>query len=325
MEPTVIENILLVGTGKVASGVVTNLAKHTLQLQVASDDISTDKEYIAQFAGDCKRYNNEIIDTDKVCYISSVEEVKEADIVICVTSEDFLIKQRLIQSLDKLFAERTIIAINTESFSLEELQQHTKYPHRIIGLNWCDPAYTTSFLEIIANDNTAGEIIKTVERVAISYWEKDPCVVRCGYSIKARLMAALAREAFYLVENGYASVEDVDRACRNDAGYYLPFAGNCRYMDLMGTYAYGLVMKDLNRELSKADAPPELFAQLLADGKTGMKTDDGFYSYTNNSLKFWDEKYKKFSFEIKNIIDKYPFSYLEKDTIEVKAKITQDE
>lgn len=325
MEPILIENILLVGTGKVASGVVTNLAKYAMQLQVVSEDIAADKGYIVEFAGDCKRYDNIVINTKKISYLSSVNEADKADMVICVTGEDLLTKQRMIQQLDQLYPATTIIAINTESFLLDELQLHTKYPHRIIGLNWCDPAYTTFFLEIIANENTAEELIKTVENVAVSHWGKDPCIVRCGYSVKARLMAALAREAFYLVENGYASVEDIDRACRNDAGYYLPFAGNCRYMDLMGTYAYGLVMKDLNRELSKADAPPLLFDQILADDKTGMKANAGFYSYTNDSVKCWEEKFRKFSFEIKAIIDKYPFSYLEENTTKVKAKIIQDE
>ena len=124
-------------------------------------------------------------------------------------------------------------------------------------------------------------------------------------------MAAITREAFFLVDNGYASIEDIDRACRNDAGYYLPFAGNCRYMDLMGTHAYGLVMKDLYKELSQQDKVSDKLADLLADGKLGMEHGNGFYKYTKKAASQWEEKFRQFSFQIKEIIDKYPFNYLD--------------
>lgn len=324
MESRVIRDILVTGTGKLASGVAITFAKYATQVQFASDNRTADREYVEEYIADCKRYSNVYIDANKISY-TSLEDCANVNLVICITAEDILIKQQKVQLLDQLYGEEIMIAVNTESFSLDELQKDTRYPHRIIGINWSDPAYTTSFLEIIGNKSTPSEIIRSVEYTAINYWEKDPYIVDCGYSVKARFMAALAREAFYLVENGYASVEDIDRACRNDAGYYLPFSGNCRYMDLMGTYAYGLVMKDLNRELSKADAPPAFFTQLLSENKTGMETEGGFYRYIKESVEEWEEKFREFSFEIKAIIDKYPFNYLEEDNVKVKAKISQDE
>src|SRR5690606_30244795 len=98
--------------------------------------------------------------------------------------------------------------------------------------------------------------------------------------------------AFYLVENGYASMESIDRACRNDAGYYLPFAGNFRYMDLMGTYAYGVVMKDLNPELSKATVVPD---SVVAD----------FQSYAADHPEHWEKIVRTVSEEIRELILKY--------------------
>ena len=248
-----------------------------------------------------------------------------AGIAIGITEENLAVKQQLIYQLEEALSPEAIIGLNTESFLLEELQQNAKHPCRIIGLNWCEPAHTTAFLEIIANRLTPDVIVKKVEALAVKGWSKDPYIVHCGYSVRARLMAALAREAFYLVENGYASVEDIDRACRNDAGYYLPFAGNCRYMDMMGTYAYGLVMKDLNRELSKATQPPALFTRLINAGKTGMENKGGFYNYAEGAGEQWEEQFRKFSFEIKAIIEKYPFNYLSKKSEMVSSKITINE
>lgn len=178
------------------------------------------------------------------------QSVIPCNLVIAVTEEDPEVKQQLIQRLEKRVHEDTIIAINSESIPLQDLQEGSVHPSRILGLNWSYPADLSLFLEIIVNDRTARQHYATLETLAKEKWGKDPYVAHSGFSLRARMMAAWAREAIYLVENDYASMESVDRACRNDAGYYLPFAGNFRYMDLMGTYAYGMVMNDLNRELS---------------------------------------------------------------------------
>ena len=325
MELKSFKNILVAGTGRMASGVAFNFLKAGIEVQHVSDNRELDRKYIADNIADWKQYRNIAVCTDKLQYLSAAEDAAMTDIAVCITVEDLPSKQKLIRQLEQALSPETIIAVNTESILLEALQENTKYPHRIIGLNWCDPAHTTVFLEIIGNDLTPAGILKSVEAAAINHWEKDPCTVLCGYSINARLMAALAREAFYLVEHGYASVEDIDRACRNDAGYYLPFAGNCRYMDLMGTYAYGLVMKDLNRELSKAAEPPALFTRLIQAGKTGMENTGGFYNYATGARELWEEQFRKFSFEIKEIIEKYPFDYLKEDSKMISSKTTINE
>ena len=117
----------------------------------------------------------------------------------------------------------------------------------------------------------------------------------------------MAREAFFLVENGYASIEDIDRACRNDPGYYLPFAGNCRYIDLMGTYAYGIVMKGLNPELSKDIEIGKFMKNIISEEDFGMENGKGFYEYEKGDSERWHEIFRKFSTQIHEIIKKYPF------------------
>lgn len=325
MKHTGFDNIIVAGTGRMASGIVTNLLKAGALVSVLSEDITRDKAYVADMIAGWQLYRGCNIETTQLHYIISVEEITAADLVIVVTAEDLQVKQELIQKMEQRLDAETIIAVNSESFLLEALQADTTHPNRVIGLNWCDPTHLSAFLEIIGNQQTTPGILKRVELWAKNQLDKDPCTVHCGYSVNARLMAALAREAFYLVENGYASVADIDRACRNDAGYYLPFSGNCRYMDLMGTYAYGLVMKDLNRELSKEDHIPAFFSELVEAGKNGMLNREGFYDYEEADNKLWEERFRKFSFEIKEIIDKYPFGYLKEEPKKIASKITVNE
>lgn len=214
-------------------------------------------------------------------------------VAVAITEEQVATKRKVIQQLACRLDGDAIIAINTESIPLDELQAaDAAQPERILGLNWCYPADLTLFLEIVANEKSAPQSVDRLAKMGCEVWDKDPYTVHGGFSTRARMMAAWAREAIYLVENGYASMESIDRACRNDAGHYLPFAGNFRYMDLMGTYAYGMVMKDLNPDLAKmTDIPQGLERQLAA--------------YTKPDAEVRKATFQRFSKEIRELILKY--------------------
>lgn len=228
-------------------------------------------------------------------------------IAIVVTIECAEIKKERIRELEKILPADAIIAINTESIPLNELQEAAAHPARIIGANWVEPAHTTFFLELIMNTCNRQELVDELYRQASRNWGKDPYIIAGNAGIRAKMLSAMAREAFFLVENGYASIEDIDRACRNDAGYYLPFAGNFRYMDLMGPYAYGLVMKDLNPGLSEEKELPAFLEALIAAGHTGMETNKGFYEYREGEAEKWKTIFGRFSYRIQQLISRYPF------------------
>jgi 3-hydroxybutyryl-CoA dehydrogenase len=233
---------------------------------------------------------------------------------IAITGENVEEKKARIQQLEKLLFPGSIIAINTESIPLSLLQDGCEHPERLIGLNWVEPAHTTFFLEIITNAGTKKKLVDHLYDLAKAHWNKDPYCVSKNVGIRAKMLSGMIREAFFLVQNGYATIEDIDRACRNDAGYYLPFAGNFRYMDLMGTYAYGLVMKDLNRELSKEAHVPPFFEEIMKKGGLGMQNNKGFYSYEPGDAERWKELFSMFSYQIQQIIEKNPFNQLQKPT-----------
>ncbi|MGZ8558316.1 MAG: 3-hydroxyacyl-CoA dehydrogenase family protein, partial [Chitinophagaceae bacterium] len=127
-----------------------------------------------------------------------------------------------------------------------------------------------------------------------------------------RLMYALYREAFYLVENGYATVEDVDRACRNNAGYWMTLVGVFRWMDLTGVPAYHTVMKDLFPTLTNTTHVPELIDRIVKEGGRGVANAKGFYEYTPEEAKLWEETFTEFSYEIRKIALKYPADVVKK-------------
>ena len=243
----------------------------------------------------------------------------DEQLVIIITPEDESEKKAVLRKVEKNVSPDAIIAINTESISLYALQQNAFSQARIIGANWVEPVHTTFFSEIITNEHTAIEGVNRFCALAKDHWQKDPYVLTHGRGIRTRMMCAMLREAFYLIKKGYVTPEDIDRACRNDPGYYFPFAGNFRYMDLMGAYIYGVVMQDLNPDLSKDQDVPEFFHELIKKGHVGMKSGKGFFEYSDGEAENWQAIFRKFSYQIQKIIDKYPFHYLEE---EIPAKST---
>lgn len=250
-------------------------------------------------------YNRRGSNAGKHTMLDSIPASIKHKLVILITQENFEIKKELLKRVSGSLQTNAILAINSESIALDALQAECKGCN-MVGLNWSEPAHTTFFLEIIHNGNE--ELAAAIKTLAKLYWGKDPYIVEAS-GIRSRLLSAMAREAAFLIDNDYASVEDIDRACRNDAGYYLPFSGNCRYMDLMGTNAYGMVMKDLNPDLSTDSSFPEFFQKVLDEGGQGMKNEKGFYNYSEGDVFNWEKTIEEFTYRIQSVIERYPFNY----------------
>ncbi|MHA4809144.1 3-hydroxyacyl-CoA dehydrogenase family protein [Flavitalea flava] len=249
-------------------------------------------------------------------------ELKECRIVIECTLENLVIKEAVYQKIEREIAEDAILTSNTSAIPISILQQHTSRPARFLGLHWAEPSHTTRFLEIICGDQSDianGEYLYAVAR----NWGKEPTLVRKDIRgfITNRLMYAMYREAFNLVENGYATIEDVDRACRNNAGYWMTLVGVFRWMDLTGVQAYYTVMKDLFPTLSNATEVPRLIEDIVRDGGKGVANAKGFYEYTQEEAKLWEETFVQFSYEIRRLALKYPADIVKKELIKNNGTI----
>lgn len=228
-------------------------------------------------------------------------------VVIESITENVTEKKKLYQQLETVLDKNAIIGSNTSAIPVSILQEGLQHPHRVFGIHWAEPAHITRFMEVICGDKSDPALATIIIRLAES-WGKEPSLLKKDIRgfITNRIMYAMLREAFYLVENGYATVEDVDRSLRNDLGYWITFAGPFRFMDITGIPAYYTVMKDLFPELSNATEPPSSMKTLVADGAKGLSNAKGFYPYTEKSARKWEELFVEFSYEIRKLAEKYP-------------------
>ena len=229
------------------------------------------------------------------------------EIVIESIIENVDEKREVFRQLEGVLSSTAVIGTNTSAIPVTILQSGLKHPERLLGIHWGEPAHILRFLEVICGEKTD---IRYAERIVTlaEEWGKEPSLVRRDIRgfITNRLMYSMMREAIYLVENGYATIEDIDRACRNDMGYWITFAGLFRFMDLTGIPAYLTVMKDLFPELNNSTKAPHFIDELVTSGAKGVSNAHGFYSYTKESAEKWEKLFIKFTYEIRKLAEKYP-------------------
>lgn len=236
-----------------------------------------------------------------------ISDLKDAEIVIESTVEDLAVKRQVISDIEQVVSGKTLIGSNTSAIPVIDLQINTRHPERIVGLHWAEPAHLTRFMEIICGRYTTISNAQRVLRLARK-WGKEPSLLRKDIRgfIANRIMYAMLREAFYLVDSGFASVSDVDRSLRNDLGYWITFAGPFRFMDLTGIPAYATVMNELLPDLSCATEVPRLMQKVVRSGARGVSNAKGFYRYTPTQAKRWEKLFMQFSYEIRGLAEKYP-------------------
>jgi 3-hydroxybutyryl-CoA dehydrogenase len=232
--------------------------------------------------------------------------LKPCRLVIECTIENEDIKRSVYQKIERVIAEDALLVSNTSAIPISILQKLTQHPRRFFGLHWAEPSHTTRFLEIICGEQS--DIEKGEYLYELSHqWGKEPTLVRKDIRgfITNRLMYAMYREAFYLVENDFATIEDIDRACRNNAGYWMTLLGVFGWMDMTGVPAYHNVMKELFPTLSNSTEVPALIDKIVKEGGRGVANGRGFYTYTEEESKKMEEIFTEFSFDIRNLAMKY--------------------
>ncbi len=290
----------LLASGHTVVGVTRTLARHP---HVAEDVLALL----------CQMVEEGILQSDPeqlIKRLSLSEDFKalsDCGLVVESIIENLETKKEALSRIEEAVHPGTLIGSNTSAIPVTILQAGTQHPERILGIHWAEPAHVTRFMEIICGQETRIDLAEKVVALARG-WGKEPSLLRRDIRgfISNRIMYAMLREAFHLVESGYATIEDVDRSLRNDLGYWITFAGVFRFMDLTGIPAYAAVMKDLFPELNCDTKAPSLIEKLVQEGARGVSNAKGFYSYTPEEARRWEELFLEFTYEIRKLAAKYP-------------------
>jgi len=248
-------------------------------------------------------------------------QLKNCAIVFECVIEDLPIKGSVYSKIAKEVKADTIIASNTSAIAISILQEFVPNPERFIGIHWAEPAYATRFMEITCGEKTFSDYAEWVFEIAHS-WGKEPTLLRKDIRgfITNRLMYAVYREIFHLIDHGHASIEDVDKAMRYDAGSWITLMGVLRRMDFVGLADSTAVLRNIFPSLCNADNVPPIMQEMVDNNARGTQNQVGLYKYTPKEAKAWEDAFALFNKDIYQLASFYPAGRY--GAVKKKAKVT---
>lgn len=211
---------------------------------------------------------------------TDMSALAEVDFVVEAVLEDLELKKKVFKELDEICGPNVVLASNTSSMSLTEIATATKRPEKICGMHFFNPAPLMKLVEVIRGFFTSDETVaittdlaKKMGKVTVEVKKDSP-----GFIVN-RIMTPHFLEAIKLVEEGIASIEDVDTAVKNGLNYPM---GPFELMDLTGIDIAYHVTEYLYQELNKESkwVSPTLFKNMIRANKLGRKTGGGWYDYS---------------------------------------------
>ena len=205
--------------------------------------------------------------------------LQDADVVVEAVPERLALKREVLADAAGHVSATAVLASNTSSLSISAIAAEVEGPERVVGLHFFNPVHIMALVEVVRGDRTTDRVVEQ----AVEFAErlgKQPIVVQDspGFA-SSRLGVALGLEAIRMVEEGVASARDIDRAM--ELGYRHPM-GPLRLTDLVGLDVRLEIARYLHRELGgDRFRPPDLLERMVAEGRLGRKTGQGFYDWTD--------------------------------------------
>lgn len=199
-----------------------------------------------------------------------------ADLVIESIQESFEAKRDLFARIGEGIAPQAIVTTNTSSVDIVELSRHVQGPHRFAGLHWFNPPELVELVEIVLGPQTEESVVERLNGWVSQLGKTAVTVKRPAKGfIFNRLQYAVLREAYYLVEMGVCSWEDVDLTVVKGLGPRWAAVGPFQSMDMAGLDVHKAVANALFPELSCSKEPPVALTAMVAAGNLGCKTGEG--------------------------------------------------
>ena len=280
-----ISKVGVVGTGTMASGIVQVFAQSGYDVVfVGRSQEKVDGVVAFIDKGLSKLVEKGRLDEDakaatlgRLTGATSRDALADVDLVVEGIAEDLDIKVELFRDLDRICKPGAILATTTSSMPITKLGEVTSRPESVIGMHFFNPATIMKLVEVVTTEATGRDVNETVlalcaavGKVAVSCGDRSGFIVNC-------LLFPYLNDAVKLLESGAADIDEIDEAIKETAGFPMgPFA----LLDVVGNDVSLAIQKELFAEFGeKGFAPAPTLEKLVAEGKLGRKTGEGFRTY----------------------------------------------
>lgn len=285
-----IKTVAVLGAGTMGHGIaelaalacwnvlLCDISNETLakSLEAIKENLST----MERFGKISKEKNSATI--KRIKGVTSIRDaVEPADLVIECLPENLEFKQKIFKELDEICPPEIILATNTSGLSPTAIAGNLKHPERVVVAHFWNPPQLIPLVEVVPGIKTAGDVVeKTMEWVKMLGKQPVRMNKECPGFIGNRLQLALLREALHIIEEGYADIEEVDKAITYGHGRRLGVTGPLCSADMGGLDIFHNISAYLFPELSNATVPSKLMQEMVENGKLGLKSGHGFYNWT---------------------------------------------
>lgn len=280
-----IERVGVVGAGTMGSGIAQVIAQAGIPVTLVDrrdEDLQRGRRAIQKSldrlvkkgALDASSANAVI---SAIACSTETQSLAEADLVVEAVFEDLSVKTELFRNLDTIVRPDAILASNTSSISISALAATVSRPERFAGMHFFNPVPVLPLVEIVKGLQTADATVDAVTRFAIAIG-KSPVLVHDmpGFAVN-RILVPMVNEAVFALSEGVAGRDEIDSAMTLGAAHPM---GPLALADLIGLDVCLSIMEILHRDLGDDKyRPAPLLRRMVASGKLGRKSGEGFYVY----------------------------------------------
>jgi len=279
-----INDVAVVGAGYMGGGIAQSLALAGLQVQIADvDSEATSKafERLLKEAGEFeaqglyKTGSTDIIKRNLSCGGSIEAAVANADFIEEAVFEVPDVKRSTLELISAKARPDAIIGTNTSTIPLHVLAPAVKHPDRFLTVHFSNPAPFIPGVELVAGEATSAEVIDAVKRLLVRAGREGAQVADTPGMVLNRLQYVLLKEATSIVEEGVATMEDVDTIVRTTFGFRLGFFGPFAIADQAGLDVYANGFKTFEDAFGPRIATPAILKEAVDAGRYGTKNGKG--------------------------------------------------
>lgn len=207
--------------------------------------------------------------------------VKAADLVVEAATENLEVKLDLFRQVDQFSPNRAILASNTSSISITRIAAVTNRPSQVVGMHFMNPVPVMKLVEVIRGYATSDEVTRQIMQLAIKL-SKDPVEVNDYPGFVAnRILMPMINEAIFSLYEGVAGVQEIDTVMKLGMAHPM---GPLQLADFIGLDVCLSILRVLHDGFGNPKyAPCPLLVNMVEAGVKGMKTGEGFYTYTKGS------------------------------------------
>ena len=283
------KNVAVIGAGTMGNGIAHTFAQNDFRVQLIDVSQQALNKGLATIEQNLERMvakgkiteENKAQTLDNITTYTNLEEgVEYASLVVEAATEQESIKKSIFKDLDQFCPEDTILATNTSSISITSIASVTNRPDRVIGMHFMNPVPLMKLVEIISGYSTSEHTFGVVKEMSEKLGKTPVSVQDYPGFVANRILIPMINEAIFTLHTGVAGVREIDEIMKLGMAHPM---GPLQLADFIGLDVCLSILNVMYQGYKDAKfAPCPLLVNMVEAGKLGVKSQEGFYDYSES-------------------------------------------